>query len=158
MRNLLCDGRPGAIASLICVLVLGLVFSGCGSKSYSDGDVRNVTGVYYGTVIDVTDVMVVEDASLVKPLIGAAAGGLLGSAFGAGTGRTLFILGGGALGATLGGAEDALRRKYRATQLTMELDNGRVLVVVQERGEFFVRGDRVRILGMGDERVQVQHE
>lgn len=151
------SGRAATFV-LVIMLVFGLIASGCGSKKFSDGDVRGVDGVYHGTVIDVTEVMVVEDPSLVGPLIGAGVGGLLGSAFGGGTGRTLFVLGGAAFGAAVGGAKDSLTRQYKALQLTMELDNGRVLVVVQGYDEYFVRGDSVRIISLGEDRARVQHE
>jgi outer membrane lipoprotein SlyB len=140
------------------LLIIGLLFSGCGSKKYSDGDIRTVEGVYHGTVLDVTDVVVEEDPSLVGPLVGGAAGGLVGSAFGAGTGRLLFTLGGAALGSAAGGGTDAFKRRYRAAQITMELDNGGALVVVQRNDEYFVRGDKVRIISLGDDRASVQHE
>ena len=139
------------------ILVLALALPACGGKKFSDGDLRETLAVRYGTVLDVTEVMVEEDPSLIGPGIGAAAGGLLGSAFGAGTGRTLFVLGGAALGADIGGGIDYRTRRYKANQITMELDNGNVLVVVQGFGEFFVRGDRVRVLVMDEERANVQH-
>ena len=145
---------------LILTLALGLVLSGCASRggtTYSDGEVRQVQTVQYGTVVDVVDVMVEEDPSIVGPLVGGVAGGVLGSLFGSGTGRTLFTLGGAALGAIAGGATEYQMRRYKAMQLTMELDDGGTIVVVQGYQEFFVKGDKVRIVSMGDGRARVQH-
>lgn len=143
---------------LLCFAAL-LLGQGCGTKSYNDGEIREISGVQTGTVLDASDVMVEEDPSLIKPGLGLAAGGLLGSAFGGGTGRTLMIIGGAALGASVGsgGDVDYRKRRYRAVQLTMQMDRGGVLMVVQSDGEYFVRGDRVRVIGLGDERVAVQH-
>jgi outer membrane lipoprotein SlyB len=70
----------------------------------------------------------------------------------------LFTLGGAGLGSAAGANADAFKRRYRATQITMELESGSVLVVVQGNDDYFVRGDRVRILGLGDDRARVQHE
>ena len=152
-------GRFG-ITLFVLILVLGQVLSGCasrGGKTYSDGEVRQVHTVQYGTVVDVVDVMVEEDPSIVGPLVGGVAGGILGSLFGGGTGRTLFALGGAALGAVAGGATEYQMRRYKALQITMELDDGGAIVVVQGYQEFFVKGDRVRIVGTGEGRARVQH-
>lgn len=142
-------------------LAVALVGGGCGGKEYSDGDLRTVQSVQEGTVLDVTNVIVEEDPSIVGPLVGGAAGGLLGSAFGGGSGRTLFILGGAALGADIGGEQDSgvnyKKRRYSAMQITMELDSGHVLVVVQGHDDLFIKGDRVRVLRMDKGRARVQH-
>lgn len=153
------EGKVGQ-ALLAFVLMLGLMLSGCasrGGKTYSDGEIRQVQSVQYGTVVDVVEVMVEEDPSIVGPAIGGVAGGVIGSLFGAGTGRTLFTLGGAALGALAGGATEYSVRRYKATQLTMELENGQSYVVVQGNEEYFVKGDRVRIVQTGQGRARVQH-
>lgn len=155
MRNTVLSRVSFPVSFIL--LTLCLVLPGCGGKKYSDGDLRNTAAVRYGTVLDVTEVIVEEDPSLVGPAIGLAAGGLLGSAFGGGTGRTLFVLGGALLGADVGGGIDYRSRRYKALQLTLELENGNILVVVQGYDELFVRGDNVRILVMDEERARVQH-
>ena len=145
---------------LVLALALGMVLPGCasrGGKTYSDGDVRTVQRVNQGTVVDVTEVMVEEDPSIVGPLVGGVAGGVIGSLFGAGTGRTLMTLGGAAVGALAGGAAEYGVRRYKATQITMEMDNGETMVVVQGNDDFFVRGDRVRVIQTGEGRARVQH-
>ncbi|MDR0339566.1 MAG: hypothetical protein LBH65_04745 [Desulfovibrio sp.] len=145
----------GAVTLLLALLLVG----GCGQKRYGDGEIRPVSAARVGTVLDVSDVMVEEDPSLIGPGLGLVAGGFLGSAFGKGTGRMLFTVGGALLGADVGGqgSLDYHKRRYRAVQLTMQMDNGGVLVVVQGDNEYFVRGDRVRVVGMGEDRVSVQH-
>ena len=149
---------------LTVLLVLALCASGCGSrKSFPDGDIRSLAGVYYGTVIDVTDVMVAEDPSLSGPVVGGAVGaivgsqlgGMLGSPLGGSTGNLLLTAAGIVVGVEAG--SKAQTRRYRATQITMELNNGKLLVVVQGSDDYFVRGDKVRILHMGEGRARVQH-
>jgi outer membrane lipoprotein SlyB len=70
------------------------------------------------------------------------------------------ILGGAALGADIGGHGDTdyRKRRYRAVQLTMQMDKGGILVVVQGDNEYFVRGDRVRVIALGEKRATVQHQ
>ena len=142
--------------ALATLLVLALCAGGCGSrKSFPDGDIRSVEGVYYGTVLDVSDVIVEEDPSIVGPVVGAALGGLLGSQFGGGTGRLLLTAAGISVGAEAG--RDLQKRRYKAMQITMELDNGKLLLVVQGFTDYFVRGDKVRIIHTGKGRATVQH-
>ncbi len=157
-------GRKGGVcarALLTVLLAACLGLSGCasrGGKAYSDGEVRTVQRVQYGTVLDVSDVMVEEDPSLVGPMIGAAAGGVVGSLFGSGTGKTLAVLGGVALGAIGGGVtESQLLRRYPAAQITLELDNKDILVIVQGYDDMFVKGDRVRVISTDEGRARVQH-
>ena len=143
-----------------CAVLLALALCACSTKttkSYNDGDVRQLHGVYTGTVLDATDITVTEDPSLVGPIVGGVAGGVVGSFFGAGTGNALAVLGGAAAGAMIGGAEDMGQRKYPALQLTIELENGGTVMVVQAHDDYFVRGDRVRMVITGENRARIQH-
>ena len=154
-----CDAHYFRVL-LVLALVLGTALSGCasrGGKTYSDGEVRQVQSVQFGTVRDVVEVMVEEDPSVVGPMLGGVAGGIVGSLFGAGSGRVLATLGGAALGALAGGAAEHQIRRYKATQITMELDDGGSIVVVQGNDTLFVNGDRVRIVSTGEGKARVQH-
>lgn len=142
---------------LAALLVVALCTAGCaGRKSFPDGDIRSIEGVYYGTVVDASDVIVEEDPSIVGPAIGAALGGMLGSQFGAGTGRLLLTAAGAAVGFQTG--RDVQKHRYEAMQITIELDNGKMLMIVQGFDDYFVRGDKVRIMHMGEGRARVQHQ
>jgi outer membrane lipoprotein SlyB len=140
------------------LLVAALLFSSCGGKQYADGDLRDVEAVRPGRVADVAEVLVKEEKSLAPAVAGGVIGGMLGSCFGMGTGREIFALAGVAAGVYLGHGSDATYRFYPAVQLTVELDGGRTIMVVQGDTEYFVRGDRVRVVGLGDGRAVVQHE
>ena len=154
--------RALPIVTVLLVLALGL--GGCGSrKSFPDGDIRSLEGVYYGTVIDVTDIMVAEDPALAGPVVGGVVGaivgsqmgGLLGSPLGGSTGNLLLTAAGIVVGVETGSKVQT--RRYRATQITMELNNGKILVVAQGSDDYFLKGDKVRILHMGEGRARVQH-
>ncbi|MDR2668809.1 MAG: glycine zipper 2TM domain-containing protein [Desulfovibrio sp.] len=141
-----------------CALLVATLLPACGGKQYSDGDLRSVEAVRSGRVVDVAEVMVKEEKSLAPAVAGGVVGGMLGSYFGLGTGRELFGLAGAAVGAHIGYGSDMTYRRYPALQLTIELDGGRMVIVVQGHTEYFVRGDRVRVVGLGDGRAVVQHE
>lgn len=152
-------GLAGRLASGV-LLVLVLAFSACGHKDFEDGDVRAVKGVYTGTVTNVTEIMVLESPDNVRAGVGAAIGAGIGGGLGYIVGETSGLVIGGLVGA-YGGSEVAGggkygSRQYPAMHITMDLDNGRTLVVVQGYDEYFVKGDKVRVLNMGDGRARVQ--
>lgn len=150
---------------LICGIILvlfsaSLVVQGCasrGGKTYNDGEVRTAQRVQYGTVAAVDEVMVEEDPSLLGPILGGVAGGVLGSLIGSGAGRTLATVGGAAVGALAGGAAEYGVRKYKADQLIIDLDDGTTIVVVQGYDDYFIVGDKVRVLYTDVDKVRVQH-
>jgi outer membrane lipoprotein SlyB len=76
-------------------------------------------------------------------------GGVAGSTIGRGTGSVL----GAVVGAVAGGiggqaAEQGLTGK-RGVEVTVKLDNGQMVAIMQEADETFRPGDRVRILSDG---------
>lgn len=160
----LTQSNSGTMAKALLVLMLcfGMILpAGCasrGGRTYKDSEVRRAQQVRTGTVLDVTDVMVEEDPSLLGPSVGGVAGGVLGSLIGSGRGRTLAILGGAALGALGGAAVESGVRRYNAVQLTVSMDdNKESLSVVQGQGDVFIKGDRVRVVVGGDGSARVQH-
>ena len=167
MRALPSQSRWGGnfLLPLTALLVLILFVSGCGNrKNFPDGDIRSLAGVYYGTVIDVAEIMVAKDSSLAGTVVGGVVGAIIGSQLsglvtspvGGVPGTNLVLTAAGiVVGASVG--SNVQTRSYRATQITMELNNGKILIVVQGSDEYFVRGDKVRILHMARGRAKVQH-
>lgn len=144
-------------AATVALLIAAL--SGCasrGGRTYNDWDTRQAQTVRYGTVVDVTKVQVEDDPSLLGPVIGGVAGGVVGSIFGGGSGKVLTTLGGALGGALIGGATEAYARKYTATQLTIELEDGGNILIVQGDDEYFTRGDAVRVIYLEEGKARVQ--
>lgn len=137
------------------ILALGLItFSACApSRSgqiYTRDQALQEMRVYYGTVLEVRDVQIEGTQSGLGAVAGGVTGGVLGSMVGGGRGR---IVGGvvGALGGAAGGAlaEEAVTRK-NGLEITVEMDNGEILSVVQEADAAFRVGDRIRLLRAND--------
>lgn len=134
---------PLAILSAGCA-------SGLGSGDYERREARRVYEVRMGVVESVRSVRLEGTESGVGAAAGAAVGGIAGSTVGRGKGQAV----GAVLGAVAGGvagaaAEEALTRKP-GLEITVRLDSGRTIAVVQEdTGEPFAIGDRVRILESG---------
>jgi len=142
----------------ILPIVVTLLVSGCvSSKSgsvYKRDQARTVQRVELGIVEHVREVRIEGTQSGIGAAIGSVVGGIVGSEVGHGSGREIATIlgaaGGGAAGATV---EEATTRQ-EGLEITVELDNGRLIAVTQAADEPFNVGDRVRVLsGQGITRV-----
>ncbi|MCE1243763.1 glycine zipper 2TM domain-containing protein [Oryzomicrobium sp.] len=154
--------RPAALsmplsASRLALLALVggtvLISAGCASSRsgevYSRDQARQEQVVRMGVVEAVKPVQIEGTKTPVGGLAGAAVGGVAGSNVGGGKGQII----GGIIGAVAGGlagaaAEEGLTRK-QGLEITVRLDNGSLIAVVQEADQQFAPGDRVRVLSGG---------
>lgn len=139
---------PVSLAAMLGTMVL--VGTGCathqGSKTYTRGQAQRQLAVYYGTVLRVSAVTIETPPTGIGPAAGAAAGGVVGSTVGHGSGSTIGAVAGAIGGAAVGAvAEKALGTKA-GLELEVELDDGRLMVIVQEKDDTFVVGDRIRVI------------
>jgi len=150
----------------IAINCLGIIFllslAACASQtggSYSSSQTRSPQTVTMGTITQLNEAFISNDASGVGTLGGAVVGGVAGSTLGGGRGRILTTLGGAVLGGLLGtGVEKAVNSKD-ALDITVKLDNGQMLSIVQELGteeRSFAVGDRVRVLRANDGSARVR--
>jgi len=79
-------------------------------------------------------------------LAGAPWAELLGSAVGSGSGRVISTVGGAIIGGIAGSMAEKGVTKTAAVELEVELDNGELLAIVQEKDAEYHVGDRVRVL------------
>lgn len=137
------------IASLCAFLLLfvaGCETSSQGSKTYTRGQAQQQMDVYTGTVLNVAQVTIEPETTGGGSAIGGVAGGVAGSTVGSGGGRKLATLGGALAGAALGSKAEQQTRTKAGLELEVELDDGRLMVVVQEEDDVFAVGDRVRVV------------
>lgn len=130
----------------IFTLTLIILFTGCandGAVRYEGKNYREIKQVSVGDIIEMRNVYVEDDGS--GKVLGAIIGGVLGSTIGKGDGKTLAVLGGAILGGVAG---DKINEK-NAQELTVDLDNGEIIVVIS-KGTTFVVGERVRIIKDGN--------
>ena len=146
---------------LAALCLMTLFFSlGCASnsgKSYRPGEARVAQTVRTGTITHVGTAVIEDDPSLLGPAMGGVAGGVLGSTIGGGAGRTLAILGGALVGAGAGAAIEKGARTEKALELTIRLDDGQIISVVQADDEYYTVGDKVRVLYGAGGKARVQH-
>lgn len=140
------------ILGLFLVVVLTtMLLSACMTESrsgsvYSRDQARVSHSVYYGTILRVTEVTIEGTNSGVGTLAGGAMGGVLGNTVGGGSGRAIATVGGAVLGGLAGSAIEKGVTTSVGVELEVELDNGELLAIVQEKDALYNVGDRVRIL------------
>ncbi len=136
------------------IFLLLPIFTGCGTSQsgqiYTSGQAQKSLSVYYGTIIELRQVTIQDKTSGTGAVIGGVAGGVLGSTIGSGRGRTLAAVGGALAGMAAGNAVERQAGTKPAIEFTIELDNGRMMAVVQEDSAYYRVGDRVRLLQSGD--------
>jgi outer membrane lipoprotein SlyB len=144
--------RRGLAFAGVLVATIGLAgcASGLGGDTYERGEARRTMAVQYGTVEAVRAVKLEGTNTPVGPVAGAAVGGIAGSGIGGGRGQAIATVIGAVAGGLAGAAiEEGVTRKP-GVEVTVRLETGQVLAIVQEdAGEGFLPGERVRLLRDG---------
>jgi outer membrane lipoprotein SlyB len=143
-----------AIKMTVILLLIFTVVGCATSKSgilYTREQARQVQQVESGVVAHVTPVQIEGTKTPIGALGGAAIGSIAGSGIGKGSGSEIAAVAGGMVGWLIGSAaEEGLTRK-NALEITVKLDSGKVISVVQEADVPFRVGDRIRLLSGGSE-------
>jgi outer membrane lipoprotein SlyB len=135
---------------ILAIMMLAAVLGACASSNsgsvYKRGEARTVHTVKMGVVESVRTVKLEGTKSPVGTGAGAVVGGVAGNSMGGGRGRAITTV----LGAVVGGlagsaAEEGITRKD-GIEITVKLDSGNMIAVVQEADEQFNPGERVRVL------------
>ena len=139
---------------LILTACLSLLLGACASSNsggvYSRDDARKVQTVKTGVVESVRSVKLEGTKSPIGTLAGGAVGGIAGSSIGNDRGSAVAAVVGAVAGALAGSAlEEAVTRKD-ALEITVKLDGGSLVAIVQEADEQFHPGEKVRIIENGD--------
>ncbi len=149
-------------SSTALLLIASLAFAGCASQTgstFSSSQARTAQTVQMGTITALNNATIQDNASGLGAGAGAIAGGVAGSTIGGGRGRVLGVLGGAAVGAAAGHAIENRVRTTDGIEITVKLDDGTTLSVVQERGEEergMRVGDRIRLLRGSDGSARVR--
>lgn len=131
------------------VAVLGGCASSMSGGAYSRGQTRQVQEVQMGVVESVRQVKIEGTKSPVGTGAGAVIGGIAGSNIGAGKGSTVGTILGAVAGGVAGSAIEEGVMSKDGLEITVKLDNGRMIAITQEADEQFRVGERVRVLSGG---------
>ncbi len=139
---------------LLTLLAFATLIAACASSNsgsvYSRDEARKVQTVKTGVIESVREVKLEGTKSPIGTVAGGAVGGIAGSSIG-GDGKSGMV--GAVIGAVVGGlagaaAEEGLTRT-NGLEITVKLDGGGMIAIVQEADEVFKAGEKVRILETG---------
>ena len=121
---------------------------------YTRDQARREQTVRMGVVESVREVLMEGTKSPAGTIAGGAVGGIAGSTVGGGKGAAVAAVIGAVAGAIAGSAIEEGVTRRQAMEITVKLDGGRIIAVVQEGDpREFRPGDRVRVLSGSETRV-----
>jgi outer membrane lipoprotein SlyB len=148
------------ITRAACAAALAAMLGGCaynmGPGDYHAVEARGEQSVRFGVVDSVKPVRIQPYNTGVGSTSGAFIGGIAGSNVGGGNGQIVGAIGGALIGSILGYNIEKSANELPGVEVTVLLDSGKYIAVVQEATEPFKPGDRVRILG-GHNSTRVTH-
>jgi outer membrane lipoprotein SlyB len=150
-----------ALRSIAVAVVLGAALAtGCayhrGSGDYRGYEVMGEQSVRFGVVETVRDVRIMPANTGIGASSGAFIGGVAGSHVGGGSGQIVGAIAGTVLGSIIGYNAEQQANEIPGVEVTVLLDSGKYIAVVQQAGEAFRAGDRVRVL-TGRDAIRVTH-
>ncbi|HUP96976.1 MAG TPA: glycine zipper 2TM domain-containing protein [Usitatibacter sp.] len=137
-----------------------LALAGCaynaGSADYRGYEVGGEQAVRFGVVETVREVRIQPRDTGVGSSAGAFLGGIAGSHAGRGSGQVVGAIGGAIIGSILGHNVEHQANELKGVEVTVLLDSGKYIAVVQQADEGFRNGERVRVLS-GRNSTRVTH-
>ena len=136
---------------LILVTAMTGTLGACATSNsgdvYSREDARKVQTVRMGVVEGIRQVKLEGTKSPIGTIAGAAVGGIAGSTVGGNDKVTAIAAVIGAVaGAVAGSAIEEGITRADGIEITVKLDNGTLIAIVQEATEKFTPGERVRLI------------
>lgn len=139
------------LASLIAITVFLAACASSNSGSvYKRDDARKVQTVKTGVVESVRQVKLEGTKSPVGTVAGGAIGGIAGSSVGGGRGSAIAAVIGAVAGGLAGSAAEEVVTRKDGIEITVKLDGGGLIAIVQEADEAFIPGEKVRIVENGE--------
>ena len=143
-----------AVAAVALLGVAGCAAPPRGGADYRGYETRTEQSVRFGVVESVRVIRIDAPQTGVGATSGAILGGIAGSNVGGGSGAAAAAVAGALLGGIIGSHIEADANAGSGIEITVLLDGGRYIAVVQAADEVFRVGDRVRVLsGQGITRV-----
>ncbi len=143
------------VLSLFKLVGLPLVFmmlGGClnelSGTNYDRVEARSLQTVHFGEIVEIESVKLEGTQSGIGAATGAAVGGIGGSKIGGGKGKSIATIAGVVAGGLLGNMVEKKSTESTGLNLTVRLDSGEHVSVVQQGGGFRI-GDRVKVLVQG---------
>ena len=148
--------RMNLVNAVLVIVLSSCYLAGCpatlSGDHYPREQARRAQRVEFGMVEYVRFVVIEGTKTAVGPAAGAAVGGIAGRSVGDGAVRDIATVAGGVAGGIAGAATEEAVTRRQGIEVTVRLDNGKIIAVVQEvsANVRFSPGDRVRVLTLGN--------
>ena len=136
-----------------CILALAFValLAGCSpytssSRSYPKYQARTAFKVYPAEVVSIKPVQIDGTYTRLGTYGGGAIGYTVGRTVGDGGGSRIAGAVGGVAGAVAGRAVEEAATREKGFEITVLLDNGDIIAIVQAADQTFTEGEKVRVL------------
>ena len=139
----------------IFAIALALL-AGCAVRPFGNSEAPEAQEVRMGVVEEVRQVPLPGSSGIVGTLGGGAVGGIAGGTVGSGRGGSAASVVGAVAGSVAGRAIESAATAREGLGISVRLDSGRMLLILQPDGESFKPGERVRVLS-GARGMRVAH-
>lgn len=141
-----------ASLTISTALLSGCAPSPYSGNVYSGSQANTAQRTSYGTVVSVRPVKIDGDRGTINTgtVVGAALGGIAGNAFGHGLGRVATTAGGAVVGGLAGNAIQNKATSADGQEIVVRLNDGSEITVAQGTDERFSVGQRVKVVGSGN--------
>ena len=137
----------------VFILMIASLLNACASSNagdvYSRDEARKIQTIRKGVVESVRTVKLEGTKTPIGTAAGAVIGGVAGSTVGEGKGSAIAAVIGAVAGGLAGSAIEEVATRQDALEITVKLDNGSLIAIVQEATEKFAPGDSVRLIENG---------
>lgn len=137
----------------VFILMIASLLNACASSNagdvYSRDEARKIQTIRKGVVESVRTVKLEGTKTPIGTAAGAVIGGVAGSTVGDGKGSAIAAVIGAVAGGLAGSAIEEVATRQDALEITVKLDNGSLIAIVQEATEKFAPGDSVRLIENG---------
>lgn len=146
----------------ICILSSLAILSGCSSSPtssnvYSTAQAGVMQEVQFATVVGIRNIIIEQNSSDTGQTAGGIIGAVAGSEVGKGKGRIVGGVVGAVAGSAIGSVIDRNVQARPGIELTLKMDSGKTVAIVQLAGEVFRVGEKVKVLTSGNGQVRVTH-
>lgn len=131
---------------LLSALLVASCVSSQSASVYRRDQAQQTQHVEMGRVEHVRSVLIEGTKSSIGLFSGALLGGIGGSTLGQGRGSAIFSIIGAIAGGAAGAAAEEGLTRTEGLEITVKLDSGAIIAIVQKADEVFSVGERVRVV------------
>lgn len=143
------------------LLLLPMLLVACSitpsSTVYTTAQAGRLQEVKFGTVIGVRNVMIREDNAETGKVAGGVIGATVGSDVGQGRGQVVGGVAGAVIGGSIGMAMDRAIQSKPGVEVTVRLEDNRIVAIAQLADETFSIGEQVKVLTDQNGKARVTH-